>query len=37
MIGWLEAWGEPNQAKVLAAALTKRTSAADHRLARQIA
>jgi hypothetical protein len=37
MIGWLETWGEANQAKILAAALTKRTSAADHRLARQIA
>jgi hypothetical protein len=37
MIGWLETWGEADPATVLAAALTKRTSTADHGLARQIA
>jgi hypothetical protein len=37
MIGWLETWGEANHATVLAAALTERTSGADHGLARQIA
>ncbi len=37
MIGWLETWGQADRAAVLAAALTKRTSGADHALARQIA
>jgi hypothetical protein len=37
MIAWIETWGDASRATVLAAALTKRTSAADRRLARQIA
>jgi len=37
MIAWLETWGQASRATALAAALTKRTSAADHPLARQIA